>query len=95
MQVELSKFVEPDLEAIANYIAQDSLERAAGFLRKIRQKLSIVAQNPHLYQLRPEIGDHARLPVVGRYLILFRIAGEKVRIERIVYGGRDLPALLL
>ncbi len=76
MQVELSKFVEPDLESIANYIAQDSPEPAASFIRKIREKLSVVAQNPHLYPLRPEIGDHARLAVVGRYLILLRIAGE-------------------
>ena len=35
----------------------------------------------------------ARLAVVGRYLILFRIAGEAVRIERVVFGGRNLPPL--
>jgi hypothetical protein len=31
---------------------------------------------------------------VGRYVILFRVVGEIVRIERVVYGGRDLLALL-
>jgi hypothetical protein len=30
---------------------------------------------------------------VGRYVILFRFANDVVYIERIVYGGRDLPPL--
>jgi toxin ParE1/3/4 len=46
-----------------------------------------------LYRLRPELGDDARMALVGRYVILFRIVGEVVRIERVVYGGRDLLAL--
>lgn len=47
-----------------------------------------------LYQLRPEIGEDARLTVVGCYVILFRILSECVRIERVVFGDRHLPALL-
>ena len=31
------------------------------------------------------------MATVGNYAILFHIVGEVVRIERIVYGGRDLP----
>ena len=95
MRLEFSKSAEPDLELIADYIAQDSAERAVQFVRRIREKLAVIAQNPHMYQLRPEIGDEARLAVVGRYLILFRIVGDYVRIERIVFGGRDLPTLLI
>jgi hypothetical protein len=34
------------------------------------------------------------MAIVGRYVILFRIFAEAVRIERVVYGGRDLLALL-
>jgi toxin ParE1/3/4 len=95
MRVELSRFVAPDLEAIADYIAQDNPERAVSFLREIRDKLGFVGQNPYVYRLRPEIGEDARIAVVGRYVILFRIVGEIVRIERVVFGGRDLPALLI
>jgi len=40
------------------------------------------------------MGEEARLAIVGRYVILFRITGTVVRIERIVFGGRDLPLLL-
>ncbi len=63
------------------------------FLREIRAQILAVGQNPLLYQLRPEIGEGARMAIVGRYVILFRTMGEVVRIERVVYGGRDLLAL--
>jgi hypothetical protein len=35
-----------------------------------------------------------RLAVVGNYVILFRVDRDVVRIERVVFGSRDLPALL-
>ncbi|MGB8010537.1 MAG: type II toxin-antitoxin system RelE/ParE family toxin [Terriglobales bacterium] len=93
MQVEFSSFVEGDLDAIADYIAQDSPTRAVSFLREIGAQIHKVGQNPLLYQLRPEIGEGARMAIVGRYVILFRTMPECVRIERVVYGGRDLLAL--
>jgi len=93
MRVELSSFIESDLEAIADYIAQDNPMRAISFIREIREELRLVSRNPLLYQLRPEIDEDARLAVVGRYVILFHIVGEVVRIERVIFGGRDLPTL--
>jgi plasmid stabilization system protein ParE len=93
MRVELSSFVEGDLDAIADYIAQDNPTRAVSFIREIGAQILVVGQNPLLYQLRPEIGEGARMAIVGRYVILFRIVAESVRIERVVYGGRDLLAL--
>ena len=93
MRVELSRFVESDLEAIAHFIAEGNPRRAVSFLQQIRQKILTVAERPLLYRLRPEIGEGARLAIVGHYLILFRFTGDTVRIERVVYGGRDLPSL--
>jgi toxin ParE1/3/4 len=77
MQVELSRFIEPDLNTIAEYIAQDSPARAVSFVSSDL-----------------EIGKDARMALAGRYAILFRIDGDAVRIERVVYGGRDLGSLL-
>jgi len=94
MRVEFSRWVEGDLEAIGDFIAQDNPRRAVSFIREIREKIDRIGRQPMLYQLRPEIGEDARLAVVGRYVILFRVVGETVRIERVVYGGRDLPDLL-
>jgi len=43
MFVELSSFIESDLEAIADYVAQDNPMRAVSFIREIREELRLVA----------------------------------------------------
>jgi toxin ParE1/3/4 len=93
MQLVFSNLVESDLDAIADYIAQDNPIRAVSFLAEIQAKLRAVATHPLIYRLRPEIGEEARVALAGRYVILFRIVDETVRIERVVYGTRDLLAL--
>jgi toxin ParE1/3/4 len=90
MRVEFSPLVEGDLEAIGDYIALDNPRRAVSFVREIRESVRLVGRQPLLYRLRPEIGEGARVAVMGRYVILFRIANGLVRIERVVFGGRDL-----
>ena len=91
MRLELSDFVEPDLDEIAAFIAQDNPRRAVTFIQEIRAKFSDIQRSPLLYQLRPDIGDMARLATLGNYAILFRVMNDTVRIERVAYGGRDLP----
>jgi toxin ParE1/3/4 len=84
MRIELSAFVEGDLEVIADYIAQDNPDRTVTFIREIRSEFRCIARNPLLYRLRPAIGYDARMVIVGRYVILFRIVEKIVRIERAV-----------
>lgn len=93
MRLEFSEFVESDLEAIAAFIAQGSPTRAVTFLKEIRAEILTIGHNPHLYQLRPDIGEDARMGVVGHYAILFRIVDQTVRIERVVWASRDLPGI--
>lgn len=59
----------------------------------IRAKFRAIQRDPLIYQLRTEIGEDARMATVGNHAILFRIAGSAVRIERVVYAGRDLPGV--
>ena len=94
MQLELSRFIEGDLDDIADFIAQDNSGRAVTFIQDIRKKFRDIQNNPLIYQLRPDIGEEARMATVGNYAILFRVIGEVVRIERVTYGGRDLPSVL-
>lgn len=94
MRLNLSDFVEGDLEAIAEGNAEGNPRRALSFLGEIRAKFAVIACNPPLYRVRGEIGVDARAGVVGQYVILFRIVGKRVRIERVIYGGRELAELL-
>ncbi len=93
MRVRLSRFIQSDLEAIADWIAEDNPRRAVTFIQEIREAFQKIGRDPLIYQLRPEIGTDARFAVVGRYLILFWIDGNVVRIERVVHGNRELPPL--
>ena len=93
MRLELSRFIEGDLDDISSYIAQDNPRRAVTFIKDIRAKFRDIQRSPLIYQLRPDIGDEARMATVGNYAILFRVIGEAVRIERVTYGGRELPAM--
>lgn len=61
MRLELSPYIERDLEEIADWIAQDNPRRAVGFIQEIREELRRIGKGPLLYQLRPEIGADARL----------------------------------
>lgn len=94
MRLEFSSFVESDLDDIATPIAHDHPRRAVTVIQTLRMKFYDLQRNPLLYQLRPDIGEEARLASVGRYAILFRIIEDIVRIERVAYGARDLPTVL-
>lgn len=94
MQLEFSRFVESDLDDIADHIAQDNPRRAITFVQEIRAKLQKIRHNPLLYQLRPDIGEEARMAILGNYAILFRVTGDIVRIERVLYGGRNLLGII-
>ncbi|MGD0295077.1 MAG: type II toxin-antitoxin system RelE/ParE family toxin [Terracidiphilus sp.] len=94
MRLRLSPHVPGDLEEIADYIAQDSPRQAIRLLRELRSRMQEIAKHPAHYQLRPEIGEGARLAVLDQYVILFRIRSNTVRIERVVHGSRNLLRIL-
>lgn len=94
MRLRLSPCVPADLEEIVDFIAQDSPRQAARVLRLLRIRMKVIAKQPRLYRLRPEIGPEARLATVGSYVILFRIRQNAVRIERVLHGSRDLISIL-
>lgn len=94
MRLRVSRFIESDLSDIAEYIAQDSPQRALSVIENIEERFLEIRRNPLIYQLRPEIGASARLATVGNYAILFRVMENTVQIERVVYGGRNLPEIL-
>jgi plasmid stabilization system protein ParE len=61
MRLELSRFVEGDLDDIAGYIAQDNPLRAVTFIQEIRAKFHEIRHNSLLYQLRLDIGEETRM----------------------------------
>lgn len=93
MTYELAPAIESDLEAIATYIARHNQRRAQSFVRALRRHFETVAGNPQGYRLREELGAGIRIAPFGNYLVIFRILGETVRVDRVLSGYRDLTSL--
>ena len=93
MRHELSRFLEGDLEAIAATIAATDSRKSVTFIQQIRQQMLLVAQQPQFHRPWPEVGPDAYLALACNTFILFRIVGSRVRFERIVWGGTEIPAL--
>jgi toxin ParE1/3/4 len=93
VRIEVSSLVEGDLDEIADYIAQDNPRWALSFLREIREQILALGRRPLRFRVRTELEENARVALVGRYGILFRIHDDAVRVERVVYVAHDLLAL--
>jgi len=93
MKCELSPLAELDLEEIGDYIARDNPARAVSFVREIRGRCVKIAGNPEASPLRHELGEGIRMAVFGRYLIFYTADSERVRIERVLHGARNIPVL--
>ncbi len=94
MRVELSAYVETDLDEIATYIAADHPARAVTFLDEIETLFKRIGEHPRIYQLRQDIRPDVRLASHGRYVIMFRILTDQVLIERVIHGSRHLGSVV-
>ena len=92
MLLQLSPAAEEDLEAIADYIAQDSPANAIRFIDELRVQCQRIAKAPMAYVARPELGEGLRSCAHGRYVIFFSPDAKVVRVERILHSARDVPA---
>jgi plasmid stabilization system protein ParE len=83
-----------DLEAIADFIAQDTPARAVAFLQKLRQQCLNIGRFPNAQPRFPELGDRARVMPYKNYVVLYQVLDDAVSIERIIHGARDILSLI-
>jgi toxin ParE1/3/4 len=84
-----------DLDAIAAYIAGDSVRRALRVIDRIETQYRKLRIFPRRGRLRPEFGPGIRSLPVSPYIVFYRVtdAGD-VLIGRIIDGRRDLQTPL-
>lgn len=82
-----------DIDAIATFIARDSVDRAALFVTRLIQATDRLVSFPFSGRIIPELGDPAgrELPI-GSYRIMYRVEHDEVWITGVVHGARDWPA---
>jgi len=57
---------------------------------RIEQRISSLSEHPQMGPKRPEIAADARVLVVERWLVLYSVDNDDVRIVRIIDGASDL-----
>jgi toxin ParE1/3/4 len=93
MQCVFSPLAEADLEEIGDYIARDNSTRAVTFIREVRELCHKITTTPEAFPLRSDLGENIRMVPFRRYLVFFTIGTDRVRIERILHGARDVSSL--
>lgn len=95
MKCTLSSAAECDMNAIWEYIADDSLEAADRWIGKLREGFQLLTKTPGAGRLRRDLTE---LPVrfwpVGDYLVIYRVKPSQIEIVAVTQGARDLPAFL-
>lgn len=96
MIVVISVEAENDLEAIGDYIAKDSPDRAISFIRELRDKCLALAAVPHGF---PIISRYESLGIRkqthGNYLIFYRVGSDEITVIHVLHGARDYTETLL
>lgn len=95
MKVVLTRRALADLDAIADWIGQDSSRRAVSFTKALRAKCKDLASTPEAWPVKQGWNPMgARIRVWRGYLIVYVVLGKQIDILHIVNGARDLDVLM-
>ena len=84
-----------DLNAIDDYIARDSPERAHAFVGRLRARCESLADFPYKGRARSDIAEGLRtLSFHRRVVIAYRVDDNQVTIWRIIMAGQNLEEVL-
>lgn len=79
-----------DVDAIAEFIARDSVHRAALFAERLTEASERLIDFPMSGRIIPEIDNpNAREIIYGAYRIMYKIAGDEVWVTSVIHGARD------
>ena len=83
-----------DLDRIAEYIARDSPNYAAAFVREILDAVQSLAELAERGRVVPEWHEpNVRELFVGNYRLIYELLDQAVHIVGVIHGARDLSAL--
>ncbi len=86
----IAPLAQADIDESWNYIAGDNRPAADRWLSRLCDKFLLLASQPLIGQTRAELGPDIRSFSVGRYVIYYKVAGQRIRILRVLHGSRDV-----
>jgi plasmid stabilization system protein ParE len=79
-----------DVDAVAEFIARDSRDRAALFIDRLITAVDRLETYPYSGRVIPEIGSNdCREIIYGAYRIMYKIVNDEVWITGVIHGARD------
>lgn len=88
-----SPLAKADIRSIFLIIAEHSPAAATQIVERIDRRIRQLADFPELGPERPDLAPGLRFLVEGNYLVLYRLAENRIEIVRVIHGARDLTAL--
>jgi toxin ParE1/3/4 len=82
-----------DLDDIFDYIAEDSLDRAIAFIRKLHQHMATIAANPGIGRRCDDLWLGLRSFPYGNYLIFYFPLEDGADVVCVLNGARDIEML--
>jgi toxin ParE1/3/4 len=95
--VEITPSAEADIAEIWDYVAQDSPANAKAFVLALEAQIASLEKFPDRCARIPEneiLGASYRHLIHGPYRTIFRIAGSRVVILRVIHGARLMDTSL-
>ena len=95
--VEITPSAEADIAEIWDYITQDSPTNAEAFVVALEKQIASLEKLPERCSRIPEneiLGTSYRHLIHASYRTIFRIAGSRVVILRVIHGARLLNTAL-
>ncbi|MEP9373942.1 type II toxin-antitoxin system RelE/ParE family toxin [Mesorhizobium sp. KR1-2] len=95
MRVIFTDAAEREIEAIGDYVAEESPARALELVRELREKCLSLSDMPRRFPLLERYSSSGiRRRVHGNYLIFYRVEDDAVQIVHILHGAMDYERLL-
>jgi addiction module RelE/StbE family toxin len=91
MRLEWSVFALADREAIFDYIEADSPRAAIAVDERIQARVEGLAQFPEMGRVGRVEGTRELVISRTPYIAAYRIAGDTVRILRVLHGAQQWP----
>lgn len=83
-----------DIEEVLAFIATDNPPAARRWLGEIQRRVDLIGEYPEIGVERHDVAPGLRIHPYRRSVIAYIIEKERVRIIRVLHGGRDYSTLI-
>jgi len=74
-------------------IAENNVIAADHLLTEIDNRCALYAEQPHLGEVRPDLGHELRSFRVGNYVVIYQPVADGIVVHLVIHGARDIPKI--